>query len=58
MRLSGSTIVLLHAYSKENKEDLTNADRKNLKTAVEALKGAFAESRKDDKLRGATRKKR
>jgi mRNA-degrading endonuclease RelE of RelBE toxin-antitoxin system len=56
--LSDATIVLLYAYSKEQKEDLTDADRKNLKAAVEALKAAFAKRRKDDQVRGRTRKKR
>ncbi|HWY46350.1 MAG TPA: type II toxin-antitoxin system RelE/ParE family toxin [Bryobacteraceae bacterium] len=35
-------MVLLYAYSKDEKEDLTNADRKNLKAAADELKAAIA----------------
>ena len=38
-------IVLLYAYSKDEKEDLTNADRKNLKTAAAELKAATAKDK-------------
>lgn len=42
--LSVHTVVLLYIYSKEEKEDLTNADRKQLKEAVADLKEAIASS--------------
>jgi hypothetical protein len=38
-------IVLLYAYSKDEKEDLTNADRKNLKAAAEEIKAAIAKNK-------------
>ena len=38
-------IVLLYAYSKDEKEDLTNADRKNLKAAADELKAAIAKDK-------------
>jgi hypothetical protein len=40
-------IVLLCAYSKDEKEDLTNADRKNLKAAAEELKAAITKDKPD-----------
>jgi mRNA-degrading endonuclease RelE of RelBE toxin-antitoxin system len=45
-------IVLLYAYSKDEKEDLTNADRKNLKAAADELKAAIArdKSRSHDQV--------
>jgi hypothetical protein len=42
--LSVHTVVLLYMYSKDEKEDLTNADRKQLKQAVAELKEAIASS--------------
>jgi hypothetical protein len=41
--LSNGTVVLLHAYSKDKQKDLTDADQKKLKAAVQALKAAFSE---------------
>ena len=38
-------IVLLYAYSNDEKEDLTNADRKNLKAAADELKAAIAKDK-------------
>jgi len=51
-------IVLLYAYSKDEKEDLTNADRKNLKAAAEELKAAIAKhkSRPHDQVGRRARK--
>ena len=38
-------IVLLYVYSKDQKDDLTNADRKNLKAAASELKAAIAKDK-------------
>ena len=40
-------IVLLYGYSKDEREDLTNADRKNLKAAAEELKAAITNNKPD-----------
>ena len=57
--LSDRVIVLLYAYSKDEKEDLTNVDRKNLKAAADEVKAAVAKSkpRPDDEARRRTRKR-
>jgi mRNA-degrading endonuclease RelE of RelBE toxin-antitoxin system len=46
--LSQHVIVLLYVYSKDEKEDLTNADRKQLKKAVAELKAEIARSEGED----------
>lgn len=50
--LSVHTIVLVYMYSKDEKEDLTNADRKQLKEAVAELKEAIASSGKTNEQAG------
>jgi len=42
---SDQMVVLLDVYSKEQKEDLTSADRKELKAALGELKAALAKNR-------------
>jgi hypothetical protein len=43
--------MLLYTYSKDEKEDLTNADRKNLKAAADELKAAAKDkSRSHDQV--------
>ena len=42
---SDQMVVLLYVYSKEQKEDLTDADRKELKAALNEFKAALAVSR-------------
>jgi hypothetical protein len=56
--LSVYTVVLLYMYSKDEKEDLTNADRKQLKEAVAELKEAIANSGAADEQTGKRTGKR
>jgi hypothetical protein len=43
--VSDRIIVLLYAYSKDEKDDLTDADRKKLKAAAKELKTAIAKNK-------------
>ena len=56
--LSVHTVVLLYMYSKDEKENLTNADRKQLKEAVADLKEAIASRGSADEQTGKRTGKR